>query len=825
MARLKIDFGIDLGTTNSAIAVNNKGVSKILKTTDVQADTMPSCVMTTKKGFLVGAKAFALLPRDKKKAFTDTDFKSNIFIEFKRTMGNTTQYITDKGDEFSSEDLSSEVLKTLKSFVNDENVRSAVITIPAAFEMNQINATKKAAELAGLEYVELVQEPYAAAIAYANESKNKNGFWLVFDFGGGTFDSALIKVEEGIIKVIDTEGDNFLGGKNLDEAIVDEIFIPYLKENYVIDSIISNTEKFQAFKEMWKPLAEDAKNQLSFKEEYDILTNLYDEYGVDDKGEEFEIEMSINRVQLKEIFKPFIQRAIDISNKLLKRNNLNGGKLDELIFVGGPTLSPIIREMVEVQIRKPNTSVDPMTVVAIGASIYASSLNNEIGVEIDESKIQLKIDYDSKVVGEEAWINLKTLNIDNNDKYFVEIAREDKAWKSEKTELNNMGDVIEVTLVKEEINNFEILLYNEKGNKIDCEPNTFSIKEGTSLGGAPLPHAICIEVIDKVSKEKIIKPLIGLEKNKTLPTNGVINGLKTTKQIRPGMDDKIVIPIYQGEPFTKAIHNNYVSSIIITGNDLPALLPENSEANLTIKVDRSNLMSGEIDFIDIDYKMEFEVVTENSEITNEWLTEQLNETKHSLSNLNSELIPESKIDELKNKLKSINKAFDNNKTDAGKLEHRSLLQEVAKEIEELNATTEWPKLEEEIKEEFYRLEKANTDLGNEKSTEMVNQLRNQVEEVIETQDVKLGNVLLEEIGSLFVQITLIYQLINFIRQHNESFGSFNWKDGGRARTLLNQGLQQIGENPSVDELHPLVIQIIDLLEEDSKPSDGGLFQG
>ena len=292
MARLKIDFGIDLGTTNSAIAVMDDGKVKMHRT-DTQRDTMPSCVMVTKKGFLLGDKAYAQLSKDKKKAFTDLDFKSNIFIEFKRTMGNSVKYKTDDkiGVELSSEELSAEVLKTLKSYVDDESVKSAIITIPAAFEMNQINATKKAAELAGIEYVELVQEPYAAAIAYGVESANKNGFWLVFDFGGGTFDSALVKVSDGIIKVIDTEGDNFLGGKNLDEAIVDNIFIPYLKERFIIDSIIENQEKFTAFKEMWKPLAEDAKNQLSYKEEYPILTNLYDEYGEDDEGEEFEIDL------------------------------------------------------------------------------------------------------------------------------------------------------------------------------------------------------------------------------------------------------------------------------------------------------------------------------------------------------------------------------------------------------------------------------------------------------------------------------------------------------------------------------------------------------
>jgi molecular chaperone DnaK len=825
MARLKIDFGIDLGTTNSAIAVTNNGASKIFKT-DVNGDTMPSCVMVTKNGFRVGAKAFALLPKDKKKAFTDTSFKSNIFIEFKRTIGNTTEYVTDKGTVLSSEDLSAEVLKTLKSFVDlPEGVRSAIITIPAAFEMNQINATKKAAELAGLEYVELVQEPYAAAIAYADKAESKNGFWLVFDFGGGTFDSALVKTEAGIIKVIDSEGDNFLGGKNLDEAIVDQIFIPYFKENYSIDSILNDNLKFQAFKEMWKPKAEEVKNQLSFKTEDDILTDLYDEYGADDEGKEFEIELTINRNQLKEIFKPFIQRAIDISNKLLERNNLSGSTLDELIFVGGPTLSPILRDMVETQIRKPNTSVDPMTVVAIGASIYASSINNNIKREVSINKVQLDIGYESMVVGKEVWINLKKLS-DNNDKIFVEISRTDKGWKSEKVEINNIGDVIEVLLNEGETNVFDVISYDEKGNKIECEPNTFSIKEGTSLGGAPLPHSVCIEVKDKVSGNKTLKPLIGLEKNKTLPANGIYNGLKTQKQIRPGMDDFIKIPIYQGKPLTKALHNNYVSNIIITGNDLPSLLPENSEANLTINIDTSNQMTGKIDFIDIDFQMDFKVKTEQSEITNIWLTEQINDTKISFNQLDNNIVEQSKIDELENKIETIEKAFSNNKTDAGKLEHRSHLQEVAKEIEELNSTTEWPKLEEKIKEEFYRLEKINKELGNDQTTKVVNQFRNEVEEVIQTKDVKLGTDLFDRIHSFFFEMTRVYQLMGLIKELNRDFDSLKWKDTGRARTLVNDGITIINESPSLEELQPIVNEVLGLLPEGSKPSgDDSVFVG
>jgi molecular chaperone DnaK len=136
----------------------------------------------------------------------------------------------------------------------------------------------------------------------------------------------------------------------------------------------------------------------------------------------------------------------------------------------------------------------------------------------------------------------------------------------------------------------------------------------------------------------------------------------------------------------------------------------------------------------------------------------------------------------------------------------------------LNETTEWPKLEETLKEEFYRLEKANTDLGNDKTTQVVNQFRSQLEEVIKAKDVKLGNVLLEEIEGFFIQLTFIYQLIGFIRGHNDNFGSYNWKDSSRARTLLNKGLQIIGENPDVDELHPVVISLIDLLPNDERPS-------
>ena len=174
---------------------------------------------------------------------------------------------------------------------------------------------------------------------------------------------------------------------------------------------------------------------------------------------------------------------------------------------------------------------------------------------------------------------------------------------------------------------------------------------------------------------------------------------------------------------------------------------------------------------------------------------------------------------LNDELEKIEKFFENNKNDVdGKQEVLTNLRKTLKTIDELNETTKWPKLEAELKEEYYRLEKANKELGNEKTTQVVNQIKNQLEEVIKVKDVKLGNVLLDEINSFFVQLTCIYQLIGFIRHHNQNFGSYRWRDPNKARTLLNQGLQKIGESPDVDELHPIVIAIIDCLYPEDRPS-------
>lgn len=833
MARTKIDYGIDLGTTNSAISRMENGEATIKKT-DMQADTMPSCVyINKKKAIQIGQTAYNALKRQKLNAMKSWDSEDdNAFIEFKRTMGTDKKYPSSNFEkDLTSEELSAEVLKTLKSFVKDENVNSIVITVPAAFKNNQKEATREAAKLAGFNHIELLQEPVAASMAYGLDSNKKDGFWLVFDFGGGTFDAALLKVEEGIMKVIDTEGDNYLGGKNLDFAIVDEIILPYIQENFVIDSILGDDTKKQILRNAMKFYAEETKIKLSFNDTHNILSDLGDIPGEDDEGEEFELDITVTQNDIARAVSPVFQKAIDVSLSLLERNNLKGSSLDSLILVGGPTFSPVLRKMLEVQICKPDTSADPMTVVSKGAALYASTV--DVSEEVreqtrDKTKIQLEIANESSTVETEEFVPIKILADKTEgeipEKVFAEVTRGDKAWSSGKVEINTIGEVVEIQLNEGKTNVFEVVLFDDKGNILESEPSSFSVIQGSKIGSSTLPYNVGIELKDKTTGKVRFKTIKGLEKNQSIPAIGTINGLKTQKQIRPGMDsDFIKIPVYEGEHAsegTRAIYNEHVTDIRISGADLPSLLPENSDVDLTVNIDRSEKITVTAYFPYLDYSTEIEVDSTKTSIETSWLENEIRKAKGSISELKQDGYSDNgQLQKVEAELEKIEKSFENNKNDVdGKQEVLTNLRKSLKAIDELNETTEWPKLEETLKEEFYRLEKVNNDLGNDKTTQVVNQFRSQLDEIIRAKDVKLGNVLLEEIEGFFIQLTFIYQLIGFIRSHNENFGSYSWKDSGRARTLLNKGLQIIGENPTVDELHPVVISLIDLLPNDERPS-------
>ena len=828
MARIKIDYGIDLGTTNSAICRMEKGEPTIIKT-DVLKDTMPSCVSFTKrKGVKAGDSAFNDLKSDKRRASkVGKKETSNAYVEFKRTMATNTRYHSSfMNQDYSSEELSAEVLKTLKSFVTDEAFSSVVITVPAKFTVNQKTATIEAAKMAGFKRCELLQEPIAASMAYGLAANEKNGMWMVFDFGGGTFDAALLKVEDGIMQVFDTEGDNYLGGKNLDYAIVDNIIIPYLMKNYNLSATMADADKKEVFRDAMKTYAEDVKNQLSFKGHEDIISNLGD-LGEDEDGEEIELDLTVTQEEVFAVMRPYFQKAVDICKNLLQRNNLTGTQLDKLILVGGPTHSPLIRQMLKEQIT-PNvdTSIDPMTAVATGAALYASTLDNEVnGDEIQIGTVKLEMGYESTSVETTEWISVKLADDSSLNKVWVEFVRADKAWSSGKTEVDSKGNVIEANLVEGKPNSFSVLAYDDKGNAIPCFPSEITIIQGSKVGAAPLPYNIGIAIWDDNKKRGVFRMAKGLEKNKLLPAVGVVNDLKTSKQLRPGIvDDVLTIPVYQVDDFSEAEGKTaslyeHVADAVVTGDDVESLIPVDSVVDVTLKADSSEQMKLEVHFLASDITVE-KVLDTNKEqsASDDEIQKGLNEAEISLRRLEAEDISTS---ELQTQFDSVKKDFANSSEKKAVLQH---LKEVLRGIERLDSSTEWQRIEKNLREEFDRLERAQSDLGNDKTASLVEQLRTQTDKVIRDKDVRMGYELLEQISALFVHLTMVYQCMGLIQDCHRRFGSIRWKDSSRARQLINKGLEEMNGQPTVEKLHPIACSLIDLMPDDEAANVDGLLK-
>lgn len=816
MNRLKIDYGIDLGTTNSAICRMDKGNVSVMKI-DATDDTLPSCVYFNKKqSVIVGRQAYNTMKSDKRRATRQWDLgDSNTYVEFKRTMGTATEYFSkNMGRAYSSEELSSEVLKALKSFVQDDDVRSAIITVPAKFTQNQKDATMRAAQLVGFEYCELLQEPVAASMAYGLSSSEKDGLWLVFDFGGGTFDAALVKSEEGIMKVFDTEGDNYLGGKNLDEAIVDEVIIPYLQAHYVIDKILFDENKKKVLRDAMKTYAEDLKNNLSFKESEDVLSNLGD-LGEDDEGEEIELDFTLTQNELEKVIAPLFQRSVDICKRLLQRNNLTGDQLTKVILVGGPTHSPIIRRMLREQITpKVDTSVDPMTVVATGAALYASTIDNRIEVETEKGTVKLDVQYEETSVETVEFVTVK-LASEEYDKVYVELTRGDKAWSSGRREINAIGDVIDVDLVESRSNAFVLSVFDQQGNSLPCFPNEITIIQGTKVGSAPLAYNVGFEVWDGVQKMGVFKHFWGLEKNKPLPAVGTSNGLKTTSVLRPGNpNDVLQIPIYEAEHDSdgeRASLFNHTYTMRITGEDVPELVPEGSEVDLTLKCADSGWELS-LYFPCIDYTEELIVPRDTKQdVSEEYLKNEVLKGSDTIERLRNQGW---NVGSVRETLAAVRKELENGCEKHQVLTH---LREALRKIDQCVAESRWPITENDLKRLWERLQANSAKYGTPQISMQMEEIRKQSDQVMRSKNTALGRDLFSVMSNLNFQMVKEEYYMAWISDWHRRFDQINWKNKARARELVEQAKALCVGRPSADTLQPFVTELNDLCPKYEMP--------
>ena len=837
MIRLKIDYGIDLGTTNSTICRMEKGEPVILRT-DTLREVMPSCVsFTRKQSVKVGDAAYNDMKLDKRRVTHNWRAKaSNTYVEFKRTMGTDAIYHSDNMQrDYTSEELSAMVLQTLRSYVDDDTPRAVVITVPAKFTVNQKTATMEAARLAGFEHCQLLQEPVAAAFAYGLSGRQENGLWLVFDFGGGTFDAALLKAEEGIVQVVDTEGDNFLGGKNLDYAIVDQIILPHLGSRYSLTNILSDAQKHEQLRDALKTYAEEAKIQLSHKESEDILSNLGD-LGTDDDGEEMEIDLTITRQQAFEAMRPLFQKAVDICLTLLRRNQFVGSQLNQIILVGGPTRLPLIRQMLERQVAPvTNADIDPMTVVAKGAALYASTLDMPAEIVEDsrqtDDAVLIDIGYEPTTVELTDWVSLRT---PDGVTLSVELCRGDGAWSSGRMEVTPNGRVATIQLEKGRPNTFLVRAYDAEGNKKKCLPEQFVVQQGTKVGSAVLPYHIGISVWNEQKNDGIFLPLVGLEKNKPLPATGMLRDRRTTSILRPGIaTDVLTIPVYQADEYQKGMRSylyEWVADVVVTGDEVAQLVPEGSMVEVTLKADRSEQMTMELYLPDTDTTITKQLLTNKKQSVEEAakrINNDIARAYNCLYNLSQNGYIDTKL--LRQQLQQVEEENRNSQEKKAVLQH---LKEVLRKVEALEGSTEWQRTQYQLESTMRELATLQDTYGDENSQMKVHQLELQVNEVLGSADTRMANLLLANIKKYMRSMEILRNYVSWVYHFDSYYEIYQWRNAEKARKAIDKALEIVRDKPTIPKLDPLLDLLFELRiverkkssnnsTNDSDTSDGG----
>lgn len=825
--RQKVDFGIDLGTTNSAIAVMQDGDSVIIKSDDDQGDTTASCISFNKKQIMrVGEKAKNAIEQEAIQNFKNRKAaKPNGYQEFKRNMGTNYCYESTFMDRsYTAEVLSAEVLKKLKGYVRDEIVTSAVITVPAMFEQSQLDATQRAAEMAGFSYCELLQEPIAASIAYGIKANSQSGYWLVFDFGGGTFDAALMHTEEGIMKVVDSAGNNHLGGKDLDAAIVDQLLTPEIQKQCDLEEVFSDPAMKGLLQHTLKIYAAQAKIKLSSSDRW---SELIEDLGEDDSGDDIEFDITITLDQYEKVVTPIFQKAIDITQDLIKRNNLEASDLSSLILVGGPTFQQTLRRMLAEQVtNKIDTSIDPMTAVARGATLFAST--KDIPRELqkrDTTKAQLILKYPETTVEIAEHLGIK---IDRDasesslpETFSLEVLRSDGAWSSGSLAIDNDVEIIELQLNTGKANHFELKLSSSDGTIIPCQPSTITIIQGLKIANATLPYSIGIEVYDTLVAKQGVWPLAGLEKNKTLPAKGK-GTYKTMQDVRPGVkDDVITIPTYEinfGKEGSRAILNKRFGEISISGEDLPGFLPSGSDVEVTLSIDSSRRATFELYFPSLDETYEKEVASEiKTDISTNQLKREINEARTVAQELShsGNKDADKRVQELDEAERLLDERSDDRDT---KEKVKTSLTKTLIELDEYQEQGAWPKAELDLEDAIEDLRDINNEKGNARTSSLLTEFETQARQIISKQDIQSAAKLTKEINStafsLRQQDTGFW--VGILEYMDYGFDDIQWTDRDAAFRGVQHAKRLLQTNPSHEQLQDAVVTIIGLMEPESR---------
>ncbi len=598
-----VNFGIDLGTTNSLISRFDNGNITVYKNPIGHKETLASVVAFRNDRILVGDKAREYMLKD----------AVNVFGGFKRRMGTEERYYVVNLDEnVTPVQLSAYVLQELQQFVHSgEKPEAAVITIPASFDTMQSNATRIAGNEAGLKEVFLLQEPIAASLAYFNQQQGEDheGYWLVYDLGGGTFDVALVQIKEGEMKVVDHEGNNFLGGLDFDLMILEQLIVPEIVRQTGASGFEAEwSTPYGPYEKLYYELlykTEEAKKELS------TYASAIVEFSavIDDRRHDFEI--TIRREAFNQLLEKRVKETLNMLQQVLDRNHLKVEQIRQLILVGGSTFIPYVQETLEQSTGiVVNKSVDPTTAVAVGAAYYAANkyytpsavdkptehadidaLLEGIagGTETELPDIQLLLSF-SKMSKEPEEVLLVKVNGNYFD-HSYRIVRGDGGFDTGFVPLKAKFTEF-LPLLPNVANPFRLAVYDSQNRELSTLAQELVITQGQyNIAGQPLPKDICIEVDDRENHTTRLELIF--EKNSVLPLKKTLYR-EVSKTIKKGSDDKIIINILEGDRYARPLSNLTIGCIEIQGKDLKSDLIKGSDIEIGLFLSDNRELSTEV---------------------------------------------------------------------------------------------------------------------------------------------------------------------------------------------------------------------------------------
>lgn len=559
--------GIDLGTTNSAICSYDGDALTLYKSPE-QNDVTPSAIFFDKRGNKhVGARAYA-------NAAMDPD---NVATAFKRLMGTSTPIkIASLNKSLTPEECSAEILKTLFGFLPEEIRNSSetgtVITVPAAFNQMQKDATMSAAEMAGLGRVALMQEPVAAVMSVMRHRAG-DGTFIIFDLGGGTLDVAIAQSEGGHVSLLSHGGAPSKGGRDFDKLIVDNVVIPWLRQNFELPESFYTDPKSRPLRmALW--VSEKAKIELSQKDTSIISA---DEAGMatkDAKGKELYIDVEISREKLNELIASMVEESIQVVRETMDKAGLTASDIDRIVFVGGPTNYKPLRDRVSQSLGiAASTDVNPMTAVAEGAAIFAESIdwnsqshgrkNARGSLSSDDGPFRLTLNYVARTPAARAKIIAQASgNILPGTEFQVDSL--DTGWSSGKVPLRD-GAAIDLTLSKPGENLFKVFVFDPNGGPISMPTNRIVItRTAAAIDAIPASSSIGIEVLDKLGGRP--KLVYFVREGESLPKKGVHKFI-AGESLRSGSSSALNFKIREGDIPDPVTDNRFIGLFSVRGTD------------------------------------------------------------------------------------------------------------------------------------------------------------------------------------------------------------------------------------------------------------------